>query len=99
MSHPDLGSGSDKKKSELSHTNTSNASEEQAPNVSSNSGVNVSPASHPQIPMTNPTYDCTYFHNKTLDQYPSTLLYIGNLVVKILITTELLMSNYVYYAS
>ena len=27
--------------------------------------------SHPQIPMTNPTYDRSYFRNKILDQYPS----------------------------
>jgi len=45
LSHPDLGSGSDKKNSELSHTNTSHI--EQAPNASSKSGVNISPASRP----------------------------------------------------
>ena len=45
LSHPDLGSGSDKKNSELSHTNTSK------------SKVNISPASHPQIPKTNLIYD------------------------------------------
>ena len=27
--------------------------------------------SHPQIPMTKPTYDRAYFHNKILDQYPN----------------------------
>ena len=59
LSHPDLGSGSDKKNSELSHTNTSK------------SGVNISPASHPQIPLTNPTYTRSYFHKKILDQYPN----------------------------
>jgi len=51
LSHPDLSSGSNKKNSELSHTNTSK------------SGVNIS--------RTNPTYDRTYFRNKTLDQYPT----------------------------
>ena len=50
---------SDEKNSELSHTNTSK------------SGVNISPASRPIIPRTNPTYDRTYFHNKILDQYPN----------------------------
>ncbi|CAB5348865.1 unnamed protein product [Rhizophagus irregularis] len=71
LSHPDLSSGSDKKNSELSHTNTSHI--EQAPNASSKSGVNISPASRSPIPRTNQTYDCTYFRNKTLDQYPNNL--------------------------
>ena len=52
---PDLGSGSDKKNSELSHTNTSK------------SGVNISPASRPPIPRTKPTYDRSYFRNKILE--------------------------------
>ncbi|PKC17763.1 hypothetical protein RhiirA5_405448 [Rhizophagus irregularis] len=71
LSHPDLSSGSDKKNSELSHTNTSHI--EQAPNASSKSGVNISPASRSPIPRTNQTYDRTYFCNKTLDQYPNNL--------------------------
>src|ERR1044071_4552437 len=59
LSHPDLGPGSNKKNSELSHTNTSKF------------GVNISPASQPPIPRTNPIYNRSYFCNKTLDQYPA----------------------------
>ncbi|GET57636.1 hypothetical protein GLOIN_2v1778864 [Rhizophagus irregularis DAOM 181602=DAOM 197198] len=66
LSHPDLGSGSDKKI--LSCHLLIHQKNKLLQNLER---VNISPASQP-IPKINSTHDCTYyFQNKTLDQYPN----------------------------
>ncbi|GES95150.1 hypothetical protein GLOIN_2v1708780 [Rhizophagus clarus] len=77
-------------------TSGPNASETQARKQGLDSAKVSTLANVLSAPQSNTTYDRAYFRNKTLDQY---LLYIGNLVVKILTITELLMRDYVHYAN